>query len=682
MTRLFGLIEQISLGKLLLLLSALALSASFILTFGLSGVLRDRAVENLAREDAQEISRLVFQSLYSSMRKGWNKNEINDSIERLNKAMPDMRIRVWRGAVVNGQFGQMAGETDQPLHDSQLSQTLADGNDRMIYADDHTAIRYLYAVRAEQECLACHTASHVGALHGVIDITYPVTRLKVSFNDVLSSVIGYTLSIIALIFMLLYYKLRRLVALPLAELVGVMQTMTQQMDFSRRVKGGHLITELHRLSEYFNHLLAAMQDYNLKLENLSAHDPLTGLYNRRKFEEFLAFEVERAHRHNHHFSLIMIDLDDFKFINDTYGHPVGDLALKTLASRLNDALRKGDVMARLGGDEFAVILPETAAANGMQVAQKLHDLMRSQPVILPVGNLILSASFSVVNYPDDGDSTTSLLTAMDVLLYKAKRSGKDQVLTAESGEDNSAMLIFKQGEYMRSALTEDRVEAHLQPIVNVSDGRVVAFEALARIRKDGAILSASQFIEAASELGMIKEFDQRVFDKGLQHLATISAEHPQAKLFFNLSAYCFRDTEWMLSIPAQLAARGIPCERIVLEVTEREALPNINAVRNVIEELRKHKLQFALDDFGSGFSSFLYLKYPTVDYVKIEGSFVQHMVADERDRIMVRHIHQVAQEFGMKTIAEFVEDEATAKLLAEIGVCCAQGYHYGKPSAP
>jgi diguanylate cyclase (GGDEF)-like protein len=660
----------------------MSLVASFLLIYGLSGMMRDRAVKDLAREDAQDISRLVFQSLYSSMRKGWNKDEINESIQRLNKEMPDMRIRVWRGAVVADQFGKMAGEAEHLATDAALKAAFADSSDHLIYADDHSTIRYLYPVRAEQECLSCHTRSRVGALHGVIDITYPVTRLKVSFDDVLGTVIGYTLAVIALIFIILYFKLRKLVALPLAELVGVMQVMTQQMDLSRRVKGDHLITELRRLTEYFNHLLAAMQDYNQRLEDLSAHDPLTGLYNRRKFEEFLAFEVERAHRHNHRFSLIMIDLDDFKFINDTYGHPIGDLALKTLASRLNEALRKGDVMARLGGDEFAVILPETAAANGMQVAQKLHDLMRSQPVILPVGNFTLSASFSVVNYPEDGDSTSSLLTAMDVLLYKAKRSGKDQVLTAKSGEDNSTMLIFKQGECMRSALTEDRVDAHLQPIVNVSDGNVVAFEALARIRQGDTILSANQFIEAASELGMIKEFDQRVFDKGLQHLSTISAKYPQAKLFFNLSAYCFRDSEWMLSIPAQLATRGISCERIVLEVTEREALPNINAVRSIIEELRQHRLQFALDDFGSGFSSFLYLKYLPVDYVKIEGSFVQHMVADERDRIMVRHIHQVAREFGIKTVAEFVEDEDTARILAEIGVCCAQGYHYGKPSAP
>lgn len=681
MPKLFGFVKQISLGKLLLVLSATTIAVSFILIFGLSGLMRDRAIHTLAREDAQQTSKLVFQSLYSAMRKGWDKAEINASIERLNEAMPGMQIRVWRGMVVAGQFGEMPGEAEKIALDPELRAALEDGNDRLLYPNAHT-IRYLYPVHAAPECLRCHTLSHIGAVHGVIDVTYPITKLKVSFDTVLNAVIGYTLLIIALSFMLLYFKLRKLIAQPLSELVTVMHGMTQNMDFSRRVEGGHLITELHRLTEYFNHLLGAMQEYNQKLEEMSIRDPLTGLYNRRRFEEFLEYEIDRGRRHHHPFSLIMVDVDDFKYINDTYGHPVGDLALKSLAVMLEGELRKGDLMARLGGDEFAIILPETPPANGLLVAQKLHDIMRDKPVSLPVGNITLTASFSVVSYPDNGDDAKMLLTAIDVLLYKAKRSGKNQVLTPQAGDDNSAMVIFKQGEFLRRALSENRVEAHLQPIVSVADGHIMAYEALARIRDGEKILSAGQFIEAASELGIVKEIDQRVFDKGLRHIASVSLRHPQAKIFFNLSAFSFCDTEWMLSIPGQLATFGVACDRVVLEVTEREALPNINVVRKIIESLREHGLQFALDDFGSGFSSFLYLKYLPVDYLKIEGSFVQNMVVDERDRIMVRHIHQVAQEFGMKSIAEFVEDSATAKMLAEIGVCYAQGYYFGGAELP
>ncbi len=681
MARLFGFIREISLGRLMLLLSAMALLLAFGLIFSLSGAMRDRAVHALAKEDAQQTSRLVFQSLYSAMRKGWNKQEIHEVIARLNHAMPGVKIGVYRGAIVAQQFGAMSGEAEAIARDALLAAALQDGNDRLLFPEGGNNIRYLYPLRAEAECLACHTQSHIGAVHGVIDVSYPVNEIKVSFSYVINSLVGYTLLVIGGVFLLLYFKLRYLVVRPIGELVAVMQQVTHGMDFNQRVAGGHLIVELRRLSEYFNRLLQAMQDYNARLEELSVRDPLTGLFNRRKFDEFLEYEVTRAQRHHHQFSLIMIDLDDFKFINDTYGHPVGDIALKSLTAMLEGELRKGDMMARLGGDEFAVILPETPAANGLQVAQKLHEMMRQKPVILPVGNVTLSASFSVVNFPEDGDSKEALLTAMDVLLYKAKRGGKNQVLTG-GGEDNSAMVIFQQGEYLRRALIEDRVEAHLQPIVSVASGDIMAFETLARILDGDSVMAAGQFIEAASELGMVKEIDQRVFAKGLKYLPAILAKHPAAKLFFNMSAFTLRDDEWMRGIPAQLRAAGIPCRHVVLEVTEREALPDINNVRHVIEYLRECGIQFALDDFGSGFSSFLYLKYLPVDFIKIEGSFVQHMVVDERDRIMVRHIHQVAQEFGMKSIAEFVEDEATARMLAEIGVCCAQGYYYGKAAHP
>ena len=194
--------------------------------------------------------------------------------------------------------------------------------------------------------------------------------------------------------------------------------------------------------------------------------------------------------------------------------------------------------------------------------------------------------------------------------------------------------------------------------------------------------AAEHFIGVAEDLGIIKEVDLCVFQQGLLKINRLHGEghQPQPKMFFNLSARTFGDTDWMRSIPDQLKQAGIPCDRVVIEITEREALPHLNQIRGVIDELRHKGISFALDDFGSGFSSFLYLKYLAMDYVKIEGSFVRQIAVDKRDRIMVTHIHQVAKEFGLKTVAEFVEDEETAKILAEIGVDYAQGFYYGHPA--
>ena len=681
MAHLFCLVKQISLGRLLLILSLFALAIAFVLIFGVSSLMRDRAVHELSREEAHQTSQLVFQGLYSAMRKGWTKAEINESIARLNRQFPDLKIAVYRGDVVAAQFGAMAGEAERVAGDAALREALSSGGEALLFPDAKS-IRYLYPLKATEECLACHTRSHVGAVHGVIDILYPITALKVSFSSVLNSMIAYTLGVIALVFLLLYFKLRYLLVTPIAQLVQVMRDISGDMNLARRVEHNSPLRELQHLANYFNNLLKTVHDYNATLEELSTHDPLTGLYNRRKFEDFLRYEIIRSNRHGRSFSLIMVDLDNFKYINDTFGHPIGDLVLNEVSLLLASGLRKGDLLARLGGDEFALLLPETPAEKGFQVAHKLHAMLSDRECELPIGKIRCNASFSLVSFPEDGKTAEDMYAAMDVVLYKAKSRGKNQVMTADSTEDRSMMTVFKQGDYLRSALREGRIETFLQPIVRPADGGVQFFEVLVRIRDGDTIVPAGEFIEVAEPLGMAQELDREVFRKGLQHYAKVCRKFPDACFFFNLFPRSFNDDIWVRGIPQMVRDAGVPCDRIVLELTEREALPNMAQVRAMIEELRGTGIRVALDDFGSGFSSFLWLKFLPVDFVKIEGSFVQQIVNDPHDRIMVEHINAMAHEFGLQTIAEYVEDEETAKVLVEIGVDYAQGYYFGRPALP
>ena len=647
----------------------------------MSGVMRDKAVHELAQDEARHVSRIAFQSLYAVMRKGWDKREIGDVIERLNATEPGTAISIHRSTAVAQEFGEIPGAQAIVARDPALIEAMASGREALLYPDAST-IRYLFPLRAEQECLACHKQSALGAVQGIIDISYPVTNLKISFDYVIHTLVVYALAVLGLVLIVLYFKLRHLVVNPIANLVGIMRQVTSEMNLTHRVSGVKWIVELRLLAEYFNHLLATVQEYNKRLEEISVHDPLTNLYNRRKFQEFLRHEIIRAKRHGRGFAVVMIDLDNFKYINDTFGHPVGDLVLKELAIMLSSGLRQGDILARLGGDEFAIILPETGAKSGLQVADKLHQTLAGKVFELPVGKIRSTGSFSMVSFPEDGETEEQITTAMDVVLYKAKARGKNQVMTADGEEDRSMMTIFKQGDFLRNALHEDRIEAFLQPIVEVQSGKIMAFEVLVRIREGDTIVPAGEFIEVAEELGMAKELDREVFRKGLAHFASVTGRYPQARLFFNLFPRSFGDLEWVRTIPDLLQSAGVPCARIVLEITEREALPNLTEVRMVLEELRKKHIAVALDDFGSGFSSFLYLKYLAIDYVKIEGSFVRQIAADERDRIIVEQINTMAHKFGLKTIAEFVEDELTAKTLAEIGVDYAQGYYYGRPELP
>lgn len=681
MKKLTDYFAKLTLGRLLVALSVFSMVVAFVLIFFVSGAVRDRAVSDLARNDAQQTSKLVFQSLYSAMRKGWRKQEINETIERLNTALPDVKITAYRGAIVAQEFGEMAGERALIEKDSALGQAMSGGQNALLFPDKAT-IRYLYPVLATKECLKCHMESRVGAVHGVIDITYPISNLKISFNEVINTVVAYTLIIIALVFIVLYFQLRYLVVAPIANLVDVMRNVTVDMDFSHRVAGSTWLHEVKHLAGYFNHLLKTVQEYNAKLEELSIRDPLTGLYNRRKFQEFIRYEIIRATRNQRGFSVIVLDLDNFKYINDTFGRPIGDMVLKEFGVMLAEGLRRCDVLARLGGDEFAIILPETGAASGFQVATKLHQALSGKEFDLPVGKVRSTVSFSMVSFPEDGQTEEQIYAAMDAMLYKAKTRGENQVVTAESEEGRSMASTLKQGEFLRNAMRENRIEAFLQPIVEVKTRAVMAFEVLVRIRDGEVIVPADKFIEVAEEMGVAKELDREMFQKGLAHYARVSIKHPQAKFFINLFPRSFNDLDWVRTIPELARDAGVPCENIVLEITEREALPNLTQVRVVIEELRASKISVALDDFGSGFSSFLYLKYLSVDYVKIEGSFVRSIATDERDRIIVEQINSMAHQFGLKTVAEFVEDEITAGMLAEIGVDYAQGYHYGYPALP
>ncbi|MBI5816040.1 MAG: EAL domain-containing protein [Nitrospinae bacterium] len=666
-----------SLAQMLLILFSGSMAVAFVFIISASSYLKEKAVADLTQDDARRVSGLVFQSLYSAMSKGWNKDEIQEIIARLNKNDWEMIIRVFRGKPVIHQFGEITGEKEIRDKDQNLRDALFTGKE--YFSAEGDRIRYIYPVKVREECLRCHTDAKVGDINGAIDVDFPVKNLKISLSFILNVVSASFAALLIVLFVVLHLILRQFLAKPLIQLVGIIQEIIRHTDLSRRLpQDSGFVRELGMLSTYFNDMLTTMQDYSRQLEELSIRDPLTRLYNRRKFEQFLAHEVNRSFRHKRYFSLIMLDVDNFKHINDTYGHPVGDLALKELAMTLEAGTRDTDIVARIGGDEFAIILPETIQENGVLVAEKLRKMIAAADITLPVGRIRMSASFGLVAFPDNGQTMDEMSIAMDVAMYKAKKKGKNRVATIDISEKEMVADTYNQGERIQKALEEDRLEVHLQPIIDTMTGHVYAYETLARIREDGAIIPAGQFIEVAEELGLSEALDRRMLEKGIQ-LQRSLANVKGKKLFYNLSPRTFGNDKLMRGIPGMFRDAGISVEDAVFEITEREALPHLGELSAFLNELRNDGMRFALDDFGSGFSSFIYLKYLTVDYIKIEGSFVRHLAVDPSDRIMVTHINGMAHDFGMKVIAEFVEDEAAAQILRELKVDYAQGYYYGKP---
>jgi len=653
----------------------LSLVTSLAVAFLYGVYIKKQAIDDLARVDARKTSRLAFEALYSAMEKGWSKEELDAIIVRLNKVEPQMRISAYRSPIVAELFGDRTIDKQVREHDPMVAQAMR-GNEILTGEDD---IRYLYPIVVNQECIKCHTNAKVGDINGVIDVRFPVANLKISLTTMINSFIIFFILFTVIIFAVLYYKLNSLLVQPIKQFILMIQDIISNNDMAKRISLNTKILEVKNIENYFNKMLDSIQDYYEKLQELSDRDYLTGLYNRRKFEEFLSYEVKRSLRHRHKFTVLMIDLDNFKYINDTYGHASGDLVLKEVTDIFGSKLRNADIIARIGGDEFAVILPETSYENGYAVVEKLRASLEATPISLMFDQVSLTASFGIAEYPEQGENIESLLTGSDLAMYKAKRAGKNTIARADQSDQEMASEIQKKGEFLRRAIDEDRIEPFVQPIYNVRNGEIFGYEVLARIRDGKRYMAAGQFIDVAESLGFASKIDQIILTKGLY--AREEKGLWNKRFFFNLSTKSLFGDTYVGVIEDHYKRAPIPSRNtgITIEILEREAIHNVNGLMDIIEQMKQRGISFALDDFGSGFSSFVYLKYFDTDFVKIDGEFVKNIVVNEKDRIFVKHIHQIAKEFGKETIAEYVEDEETLAILKEIGVDYAQGFHLGRP---
>jgi len=654
----------------------LSLLASLAIAFVYGIYIKQRAIDELARVDARKTSRLAFEALYSAMEKGWSKKELDAIILRLNDVEPNMRINAYRSPIVAELFGDRTQDKHAREHDPMIAQAML--GEEILTGDEE--IRYLYPIVVKQECLSCHTNAKIGDINGVLDVRFPVANLKISLTTMVNSFIIFFVFFTIVIFAILYFRLNTLLVQPINQFIRLIQEIINKNDIAKRVSLNTKILEVKNIENFFNKMLDSIQDYYERLQELSDRDYLTGLYNRRKFEEFLSYEIDRSLRHHHKFTVIMIDLDNFKYINDTYGHASGDLVLKEVTQIFKSNLRNADILARLGGDEFAVILPETAYENGYIVIEKLRSRLESATISLMIDQISLTASFGIAEYPEQGENIESLLTGSDLAMYKAKKAGKNTIARADQSDQEIAAEIQKKGEFIRRAIDEDRIEPFFQPIYNIRTNELYGYEVLARIRDGQRYMPAGQFIEIAESLGLASRIDHIVLAKGLDVRANLKMW--DKKFFFNLSSHSLFAGDYVSIIKEHSAQNRMATleTNIVIEILEREAIYNVNALMGIIEETKEQGIGFALDDFGSGFSSFVYLKYFDTNYVKIDGEFVKNIVVNEKDRIFVKHINQISQEFGKKTIAEYVEDEETLNVLKELGVDYAQGYYLGKPN--
>ena len=439
--------------------------------------------------------------------------------------------------------------------------------------------------------------------------------------------------------------------------------------------------------------ISKMKEMSDSLRVQATHDSLTGLYNRREFENKLAEAIESSRNKKNSHALCYVDLDQFKVVNDTCGHIAGDELLRQLAPLLEKAVGEGNFVARLGGDEFGIIYYEKSLQEGEKKAKDLLSVIQDFRFYYASKSFEIGASIGLVEITPDSGSIGDLLSAADSACYLAKETGRNRIQIYKTTDEalQSQKNHMQWFQKLNQAIEKDRFILYFQPIKMAGSNLTsnVVGEFLVRmVSEDGQIIPPALFIPSAERYQLMHKIDKFVIDSvfsllALKYTYSERKKHKKSdldKVFtINLSAQSISTPGFREYVEEKLKEYHIPAGSICFEITETAVISNVSEAIKFIVKLKDAGCMFALDDFGSGMSSLTYLKRLPVDFVKIDGSFVMSMKNNPADMVMIKSVVEISRSMNLRTIAEFVEDGDTEQTLIAIGIDYTQGYHHGKP---
>ena len=411
----------------------------------------------------------------------------------------------------------------------------------------------------------------------------------------------------------------------------------------------------------------------------ATHDGLTGLVNRWMFMQHFEQAIQRARRSGRTMALLLLDLDEFKDVNDSHGHAAGDQALVEVARRLRSGLRAGDVIARLGGDEFTVLLPDVPSMEHvLQVAQKLQRSLSAR-CQLKMGEVSLGASIGIAAFPDDAQDSGTLMRFADMAMYAAKAHGRGTHAMYKPEMSEALIQRSQMHERLKRAVETQALELHYQPQVDVSTGSIVGVEALLRWHDpELGNVSPDRFIPVAVSTGLIHPLGDWVLETACRQAAEWDDNGTPVRVSVNLSTQQFRKTQLPTRLQQLLDQYGTRAELIELEITETEAMADPETAHQVFDRLCALGFSIALDDFGTGYSSLSYLRQLPVSRLKIDREFIRQVTHNDHDAVLVRAVIAMAHTLGLPVVAEGVEDAAQLAFLRNNGCESYQGWLFAK----
>ena len=432
--------------------------------------------------------------------------------------------------------------------------------------------------------------------------------------------------------------------------------------------------ELDLLARSFNELMDEVQAAQKNMHDLSITDALTALGNRRGMEE----QVERMMKNcqlGMSLTMLLMDLDGFKLINDSLGHAAGDLLLQEVAQRMRQVMRKQDRLFRMGGDEFAVLMPNTTMEQGLLLAERLIELL-VEPIHFGHHKLTVSGSIGIAQWDGKNDGL-ELMRQADLAMYAAKREGKSCVRQFETGMSGVASERMTLEQVLRQAIVDQTIEPYFQPVIDTNTGKIVSVEMLARWQRDGEFVPTLGFIRLAEDLGLIHPLSMQLLTKGLTALSQFRQHNPELKLQINLSPLQFADRQLAVTILRMVAEHGLPSSALTVELTEGAMLLYPEQVEQTMRQFVDAGVSLHLDDFGTGYSSLARLRDLPFDTVKLDRSFV--MLLAEGDSSLSQAVFDMATNMHMELIAEGVENQTEYEKLYQIGYRQMQGFMFAHP---
>ena len=456
------------------------------------------------------------------------------------------------------------------------------------------------------------------------------------------------------------------------------------MQFPLSIKTTNLELEGKHISIAIVDDVSERESMMKNLRKMAEHDALTGLYNRQYFMEELERNVAKISRSAIiNCALLYIDLDNFKFVNDTLGHLAGDRVLVEVSAMINQHMSKNDIIARIGGDEFGILLNNVNSRQALKTAEHYRKQFTSYIFKYGGKEIDIGCSIGIALFDNEIVSKEDILARADIACHIAKNAGKNRVHIYTSEDQSNRISMYADigwARQIKDAMEQDKFILAQQPIVDTITGDLLSYEILLRMRDSNSdIILPNGFLPSAQRIGLMVDIDKWILSKSISTLKKVRENNPEVRFSINLSAKAMCDPEILMIITDALITNQIDPGSITFEITEDTAIANMDMAVKFLHQLEELGCKTALDDFGTGYSSFAYLKDLPVDYVKIDGSFVQNIDTDQLNLAMVKSMNEVAHATGKKTVAEFVKNQDILDAIKAIGIDYAQGYHIGKP---